>query len=110
MILSCDRNDLSRAVFYGRGNKNSKGGRPRSQATLDVQRLCAARLVPVHKAAFLLPLEEAGRISGVVRTRFCARRGLRRSILHASSRQTCRSENNGRGKAFAVEGVECITT
>src|SRR5450631_668281 len=46
-------------------------------------------LVPVHKAAFLLPLEEAGRISGVVRTRFCARRGLRRSILHASSRQTC---------------------
>jgi len=49
----------------------------------------ALYLVSVHKAAFLLPLEEAGRISGVVRTRFCARRGLRRSILHASSRQTC---------------------
>src|SRR5712671_1796150 len=38
MISDCDRNDPRRAVFHGRGNMS---GRPRSQATLDVQRLCA---------------------------------------------------------------------
>jgi hypothetical protein len=29
--LGCDRNDLSRAVFYGRGNKNSKHGKSRNE-------------------------------------------------------------------------------